>query len=60
VEKLTGEESVLRQFLNGWEKFKKGDVIALGRPNVTARLNLPDIVRFGPYHPHRFVLGNHI
>jgi hypothetical protein len=31
VEKLMGEESVLRQFLNGWEKFKKGDVIASGR-----------------------------
>ena len=54
-----GEEFVLRQFLNGWEKFKKGDVIASRRSNVTAWPNLPDIVRFGPYHPHGFVLGYH-
>jgi len=26
---------------------------------VTVRLNLPDIVRFGSYRPHGFVLGNH-
>jgi len=25
-------------------------------PNVTAQPNLPDIIRFGPYHPHGFVL----
>jgi hypothetical protein len=28
-------------------------------PNVTARPNLPHIIRFGPYRPHRFVLGSH-
>jgi len=27
-------------------------------PNVTARPNLPYIVRFGPYHPYSFVSGN--
>jgi hypothetical protein len=54
-----GEESVLRQFLNGREKFNEGDVIASGRPNVTVRPNLPDIVRFRPYHPHGFILGDH-
>ena len=27
-------------------------------PNVTARPNLPYIVRFGPYRPHGFVPGN--
>jgi len=54
-----GEESVLRQFLNGWEKFNEGDVIVSGRPNVTAQPSLPDIIRFWPYHPHGFVLGDH-
>jgi hypothetical protein len=28
-------------------------------PNVTAWPNLLDIVCFGPYRPHRFVLGDH-
>ena len=28
-------------------------------PNVTAPPNLLDIVRFGPYRPHGFVLGDH-
>ena len=28
--------------------------------NVTARPNLLDIVRFEPYRPHRFVLGDHV
>jgi hypothetical protein len=27
--------------------------------SVTVRHNLPDIVRFGPYRPHEFVLGDH-
>jgi hypothetical protein len=27
-------------------------------PNVTARPNMPYIVRFGPYRPHDFVLGD--
>jgi hypothetical protein len=27
-------------------------------PNVTAQLNLPYIVRFGPYRPHVFVPGD--
>jgi len=26
---------------------------------VTAWPNLPNIVRFGPYHPHEFVFGDH-
>jgi len=59
VEKLIGEDSVLRQFLNGWEKFNEGDVIASGRSNVTDQPNLSDIVHFRPYHPHGFVLGDH-
>jgi hypothetical protein len=28
-------------------------------PNVIARPNLPDIVRFGSYCPHKFILGDH-
>jgi hypothetical protein len=27
--------------------------------NVTAWPNQPDIIRFGPYRPHEFVLGDH-
>jgi len=27
-------------------------------PNVIARPNLPDIVRFGSYRPHKFVFGD--
>jgi len=27
-------------------------------PNITVQLNLPYIVRFGPYHPHDFVPGD--
>jgi len=30
-----------------------------GRESVTARPNLPDIVRFEPYRPYGFVLGDH-
>jgi len=30
------------------------------KPNVTTQPNLPDIVRFGPYRPHEFVIGDHV